>query len=66
MKVAGKVWVVTGAGSGIGRELALQLVRRGAYVVAVDRSPEGLEGTKLAAVAEGRLSVHVVDVTDRG
>lgn len=66
MKVAGKVWVVTGAGSGMGRELALQLVRRGAYVAAVDRSPEGLEGTRTAAGPEGgRLSVHVLDVTDR-
>lgn len=66
MKVAGKIWVVTGAGSGMGRELALQLVQRGAYAAAVDRNPEGLEVTRKAAGAHGgRLSVHVVDVTDR-
>ena len=36
MKVNGKVFVVTGAGSGMGRELTLELIRRGAQVAAVD------------------------------
>jgi len=35
MKVRNKVIVVTGAGSGMGRELALQLLVRGAAVAAV-------------------------------
>ena len=37
MKVNGKVVLVTGAGNGMGRELTLELLRRGAKVAAVDR-----------------------------
>ena len=36
MKAAGKVLVVTGAGSGIGRQVALDALRRGAKVAAVN------------------------------
>ena len=65
MKVRDKVIVVTGAGSGMGREVALELLRRGARVAAVDVRPEGLEGTAaLVDVGEG-LSTHVLDITDR-
>jgi NAD(P)-dependent dehydrogenase (short-subunit alcohol dehydrogenase family) len=65
MQVHGKVWVVTGGGSGMGRELVLQLLQRGARVAAVDVRPEGLEGTSELAGAGDRLSLHVVDITDR-
>ena len=34
--------IVTGAASGIGREIALVLARQGARVLAVDRNGEGL------------------------
>lgn len=65
MRVEGKVWVVTGAGSGMGRELALQLLQRHARVAAVDVSAEGLQETSALARAGERLSTHVVDITDR-
>jgi short-subunit dehydrogenase len=65
MKVRSKVVVVTGAGSGVGRELALALLRRGARVAAVDVRPEGLEETATLAAAGARLSTHVLDITDR-
>jgi NAD(P)-dependent dehydrogenase (short-subunit alcohol dehydrogenase family) len=65
MKVRSKVVVVTGAGSGMGRELALGLLRRGARVAAVDVRPEGLEETSALALAGDRLSTHVLDITDR-
>jgi NAD(P)-dependent dehydrogenase (short-subunit alcohol dehydrogenase family) len=64
MKVRGKVVVVTGAGSGMGRELTLALLRRGARVAAVDVRVDGLEETQTLASAGDRLSIHVLDVTD--
>lgn len=65
MKVEGKTWVVTGAGSGIGQELTLLLLARGARVAAVDLSEAGLRETADRAQAAGRLSTHVLDITDR-
>ena len=65
LDVAGKVFVVTGGGNGIGRAVVLNLLRRGARVAAVDLSPERLAET--AALAGGdadRLSTHVANVTD--
>lgn len=64
MKVSGKVIVVTGAGSGMGRELTLQLVERGAKVAMVDINEKGLEET--ASLAGGKnVSQHIVNITDR-
>lgn len=65
MLVKGKVWVVTGAGAGIGRELALALLDRGARVAAVGRSAGGLAELASAAGAGERLSTYQVDITDR-
>ena len=41
----GKVAVVTGGGSGLGREIALELSRLGASVAVAGRRPEPLDGT---------------------
>ncbi|MET7403336.1 SDR family oxidoreductase [Dactylosporangium sp. NPDC005572] len=66
MQLAQKVVVVTGAGSGIGRAVALEAVRRGASVAAVDHNPQTLaETAETAAAAGGAMSVHELDVTDR-
>ena len=66
MRVENKVFVVTGGGNGIGRELVLGLVRRGARVAAVDISESGLKQTaQLAGELGKRISTHVVDITDR-
>ncbi len=67
MKIAGKVFVLTGGGSGIGRELVLALLAKGAKVAALDIRKEGLEET-LALVPQElqqNVSLHVLDVTDR-
>jgi short-subunit dehydrogenase len=66
MKVKGKIIVVTGGGSGIGREIVLLLVKRGARAAAVDMNEAALMQTRaLAGVDSSRLSTHVVNVTDR-
>ncbi len=64
--IAGKVGVVTGAGSGIGRALALTLARRGAKLAISDVTQAGLDETAAAVQAAG-AAVHAqrVDVSDR-
>lgn len=64
MKVAGKVVVVTGGGNGIGRQVVLELLRRGARVAAVDLRQDGLDETVGLAHAGDRLATFQVDVTD--
>ena len=56
-----QVILITGASSGIGRELAIDLNRAGARVVAVARRKENLE--ELAAAARG-VDVYAMDVTN--
>jgi len=66
MKLHGKILVVTGAGNGIGRELALELARRGAQVAGVDIAEAALRQTdSLVAALGGHFSTHAVDLTDR-
>lgn len=64
MQIADKVFVVTGAGNGMGREVALELVRKGARVAAVDMSDEALAHTVALSSDPARVSTHRVDVTD--
>lgn len=66
MRVRDRVVVVTGGGAGIGREVVLELLRRGARVAAVDLRPEGLAGTVERAAAGDRLVTLEVDVADAG
>jgi len=66
MKPAGKVIVVTGAGSGMGREIALELLRRGARVVAVDINETSLaETAKMSGAGDEKIATFVVNITDR-
>lgn len=61
----GKLAVVTGAGRGMGREVALALARCGAEVIAADRDPAGAESTRAAIVhAGGRAGAARLDVSD--
>ncbi len=65
MKVDGKIVVVTGAGSGIGRAVALELLRRGARVAVTDRSEATARETVSLAGAGERIASFAGDVTDR-
>lgn len=62
MKVSGKTFVVTGGGNGIGREVVLQLLKRGARVAALDLSREGLNETSAMAQSD-KLSTHKVNIS---
>jgi NAD(P)-dependent dehydrogenase (short-subunit alcohol dehydrogenase family) len=63
-RFAGKVALVTGGGSGIGRAAALAFAREGATVVVSGRNEENLEQTvKLIANEGGTASSVVADVS---
>lgn len=67
MKLSGKSVLITGAGSGIGREMALQLVRNGSRIIGGDIRAEALAETRAlldADIAENFIP-HPLDVTDR-
>ena len=64
--VSGEVVLVTGAGHGIGREVALQLGRLGAIVVCVDKNRENNESTGAQVRAEGGHGwCYQCDVSDK-
>lgn len=66
MKLQDKIMVVTGGGNGMGRELVLQLLAKGAWVAAIDINAGNLaETAKLAGDQAQRLATFVVDITDR-
>ncbi|KRF12730.1 SDR family NAD(P)-dependent oxidoreductase [Nocardioides sp. Soil796] len=62
-----KVVVISGAGSGMGRELALLAAGKGARVAVSDWNPDGLEGTVQLLKEQGATDLRsdVVDVSDR-
>jgi NAD(P)-dependent dehydrogenase (short-subunit alcohol dehydrogenase family) len=67
MRLDNKVALITGAGSGIGREAALLFSREGAAIVAVDVNDAGGEETvkMISAQGAGAMYVHA-DVTRGG
>jgi len=60
-----KVAVVTGAGSGIGRALALQLANEGAHLALADLSEAGLAETKNLLPQSSHCTTYQLNVTDR-
>jgi len=67
MDVKGKVAVITGAGSGIGRETAIELARHGCTVVLVDIKEDRLAGAldEVRGYASASTA-EVCDVSDEG
>jgi NAD(P)-dependent dehydrogenase (short-subunit alcohol dehydrogenase family) len=60
-RLQGKVAIVTGAGAGIGRAVALRFAKEGARVIAVTGS---VSGQTVAAEAQGEASFFRCDVSD--
>jgi rhamnose utilization protein RhaD (predicted bifunctional aldolase and dehydrogenase)/NAD(P)-dependent dehydrogenase (short-subunit alcohol dehydrogenase family) len=63
-----KVVVVVGGGSGIGREVALQIAKRGGHVVIADMNAAGIEETKAEAVklsSADMVMTSAMDLTAR-
>ncbi len=66
MKLDNRLAVITGAGSGIGRAVALSLARRGCHLALADIQAAGLAETTRAVQLLGvRVSQHLLDVADR-
>jgi len=62
----GKNAVITGAGSGIGRELCIQLAKEGCNIYAADINEKGLRETEDAVRAAGKnIICYITDVSDR-
>lgn len=60
-----KIVVITGAGSGIGRALAIELAKRGAILILSDRNEDTLLETKNSVNTYGAdCYTYVVDVSD--
>lgn len=63
MHLKDKVIVVTGGGNGVGRELVLTLLNRGASVAAVDLDEKGLNETYSFSGKNKKLSLHKVNIS---
>jgi 3-oxoacyl-[acyl-carrier protein] reductase len=64
--LSSQVAIITGAGSGIGKQLALTLLRKGYRLVLVDIDYKALDSTftTIGALAENRMILHKLNVTN--
>ena len=66
MRLSNRTAVITGAGSGIGRAMAISLARRGCDLAPADLNHKGLQETpRRSASHEVGVSVHQLDVANR-
>lgn len=62
MKLNNKKIIVTGAGSGIGKSLTLQLLEKGAYVFALDINNENLKELNKIVNDSNKLFIYQIDL----
>jgi dehydrogenase/reductase SDR family protein 12 len=60
---SGQTWLVTGASTGIGREIALSAANAGARVIAVARSANKLQALEQAVTGAGRIEPQAHDLS---
>ena len=66
MELKSKTVVLTGAASGIGHALAIQLAAQGCHLALVDRDIEGLEKTQTLVARPGiTITCHQLDLANR-
>jgi 3-oxoacyl-[acyl-carrier protein] reductase len=63
--MTGRVVVITGAGSGIGRATAELVSARGAHIIAIDLTETGITTAEAINASGGRAIGLILDVTDR-
>jgi NAD(P)-dependent dehydrogenase (short-subunit alcohol dehydrogenase family) len=69
MQLSGKSAIITGAGFGIGRAVAVEFAREGAFIVITDRNQSGVEETAhlvRTEVPDARVCVLSGDLLDAG
>jgi short-subunit dehydrogenase len=64
MKVNGKTIIVTGAANGIGKEIAIELLRRGSSVIAVDKDENALRSL-INPENQDKVACYTVDIAKR-
>jgi len=65
MKLNNKVVVITGAGNGMGREMTLAAILRGAKVYGIDLNAATLAETAALVGDASKFAFEVLDITDR-
>ncbi|SHH39666.1 3-oxoacyl-[acyl-carrier-protein] reductase [Thermosipho atlanticus] len=65
MRLSGKVCIITGAASGIGKAASLLFSKEGATVIACDLSKENLELLVKENPGPGIIDYYILNVTDR-
>ena len=64
MRLKGKTAIVTGAASGIGRDIATRFAHEGAHVVIADVNPDGTDVANTIQQSGGEAIAVIMDVTD--
>jgi len=67
MNLAGKTSVITGATSGLGREIAIELAKRNSNLLVIGQNPQKLENltVELKKLGAGQITARAINFSDR-